>query len=374
MDPNTLSIIGLISFIVGVIALIVSLIQSFQSNKQTKRLQEHSSALGLIADSLTTRYIGPFPQYLPSVINLLETAVTEIKIVKGNPTPAYFTDPLLWINYSQSIERKTHSGVAVSIICMGENQRKIRLAQQFPTTTEKWNEWIKKNDSKVEHFLKFGFPNINIQELNYSKFLDLLLTIQSKMLLDSFKLKGVEVTEIDQLVPVQVWISDKKQAVFSIQTLPTNAASHGFITSDPRIVSALYEMTELFSSQKLNTMDIQSRIDTIIVTEDLEKSISLYRDLIGLQMRLLSNPVAIFKYDYASLYVYQDSFFKDQFGIKQNVTNGMISIEISSRENFKALKLKLTSAPTNYQIILQSENKLAIHDFNNLIIEFWVKS
>lgn len=249
MTIEWINTIGGISLVVGIAAFILGGIQSWEARKQTKRLKIHSDALILIANSLSTRYIGQFPDYLNTVTSIIEEAKSELNIIKGNPTPAYFSEPSLWINYSQAIERKSHSGISVNIICMGEKQRKIRLAQQFPTSKERWEEWLKINETKLIHFLKFGHPNVKIAELDCNKFLELLLATQTKMLNDSFKMKGVDVLEFDQVMPVQVWISDRKQAVFSIQTLPTNTISHGFFTTDQRIVSALYQMTELFTDK-----------------------------------------------------------------------------------------------------------------------------
>ena len=63
-------------------------------------------------------------------------------------------------------------------------------------------------------------------------------------------------------------------------------------------------MIDLFIKQEeLKFMSLQSRIDKIIITKDLNKSINFYRDLIGLQMRPICNPVAmsnmnIFRYLY----------------------------------------------------------------------------
>lgn len=121
-------------------------------------------------------------------------------------------------------------------------------------------------------------------------------------------------------------------------------------------------------------MDFHSRIDTIIVTNDLNKSIELYRDVIGLEMRQLSNPVAIFKYDYISIYVYLDAFFKRQFGIDpENVIgNGMLSIQINSEDYFNLLKIKLSSISDNFILVNLLKNSIIIRDFNNLVVEFWV--
>src|SRR6185369_711129 len=230
----------------AVVALILACFQTWEARKQTKRLKSHSDALGLITESLSTRYLGPFPEYLSVVTDLVSSAKAELLIVVGNPTPAYFSNPALWIDYVQAVEKKTRSGVSVRLICMAENQRRQRLEQQFPTSNEEWEKWLNDHTDQVMEFLKFRFSEIKISELDYKKFLELLQTAQREHLQQSFQYNGVEVIQVPEMVTVQVWIVDKARAVFSIQTLPTNSLSHGLFTSDPHFVSALYSMTEVY--------------------------------------------------------------------------------------------------------------------------------
>lgn len=246
MDLDWATWVGQVSLWLAVLALILAGFQSWEARKQTKRLQSHSNALVHITESLSTRYIGPFPDYLSSVTEIINTARTELYIINGNPTPAYFSSPSLWLDYAQALERKSRSGVSVRLICMGENLRRQRLEQQFPSSQEEWNSWIIDKHSEVAEFLKFRFSGTKIEELDYRKLLDFLQTTQREILKETFKFNGVEVLEIDQIVSVQVWIADKERAVFSIQTSPTNALSHGLYTSDPLFVNALHSMIDLY--------------------------------------------------------------------------------------------------------------------------------
>lgn len=373
MNWDWMNFIGVISFIIGLAALIFSFVQTKQSYAQTDKLHQHSKSLLSIADSLSTRYIGQFPEYLNTVVKIIEQASTEVRIIKTNPIQAYFTDPTSWVNYSQVIERKAQSGVTVSITTLSEQQRRNRLKLQFPKNNEEWLEFKKKNELKLKHFLKFRFPKLQIDDINHESFIDLLSKTQIELLNEAFRLKGVNVIELDQPIHLQAWVVDAKQAVFTIQTLPLSTISHAFISSDARIVSALHAMTELFMYQNQSNMNLHPRIDFIVVTSDLDKSISFYRDMVGLEMRLLSNPVAIFKYDYASLYIYKDSFFREQFGIDESniAGSGMISIEINLKDSFNELVSRFTQSPDGITIIKQSEHRCTILDFNKLVIEFW---
>jgi hypothetical protein len=209
-------------------------------------MRSQSDTLIMITESLSTRYIGPFPDYLTAVNELINTASSEIHMVTGNPTPAYFTAPALWLDYVQAIERKARSGAAVRLICSGETLRRQRLEQQFPSSKQDWDEWVANKQSEVAVFLRFRYPEIKVAELDHTKFLELLQATQRDLLREALKLNGVDVLEVNQIVPVQVWIADRARAVFSIQTLQPNALSHGLYTSDARFVSALLSMIEFY--------------------------------------------------------------------------------------------------------------------------------
>lgn len=245
--PSLGEIVGTAGVALTVIALILAGIQFLEARRQTSRLAEQSSALGFIAGSLSTRYLGPFPEYLSSVTDLVETAQQEVQILNGNPTPAYYTSPALWTRYSQAVQRKAQEGVLVSLVCMGESERRERLRLQFPTSDEAWIPWKAANSTRVEEFLKYRFRSINIQELGYEEMHRLLLQVQTDLLREAFEYQGVRVSQVDKLVPVQVWIVDDKSAVFAIQTSPSFAISHGLFTSDPQFVAALKAMIVLYS-------------------------------------------------------------------------------------------------------------------------------
>ncbi len=376
MDSYWINFIGIISLVLGIIALGISFLQVSQANIQVKQLKMHSTALSTIAESLSTRYIGKFPEYLEIVTSLIEESRSEVKIIKTNPIQAYFTDFALWKKYCEAIESKLASGVSIKITTLTERQRKVRLRLQFPNTKPEWEIWKGNNIVKINSFLNLRYPSIKVEDVDYNKFVNLLADTQNNLIYENFKLKGIDLIEVDQPMHMQVWVSDEKQAVFTIQTLQAKSISHAFITSDARIVSALYIMCDLFAVQEPISINTHSRIDKIIVTKNLDKSIHFYRDIIGLEMRHISNPVAIFKYDYASIYIYQDSFFSEQFGINSELVQGggMLSIEINYREYFNSLIDIFTNNSDNFTLLSKNKDQILIVDFNNLVIEFWINS
>ncbi len=242
------ALLGQVSLWLAIVALVLACFQSWEARKQTKRLQSHSSALVLITESLSTRYIGPFPDYLSSATEIINSSHRELQIIVGNPAPAYFSSPSAWMDYTQAVERKARSGVAVRLVCMGEAQRRRRLEQQFPTSQSQWETWIVDKQAEVSEFLRFRYSETKLDELGYAELLNLLQTTQKDILRESFKFNGVKILEVDQIISIQAWIADKARAVFSIQTLASNSISHGLYTSDPLFVNALVSMIELYEA------------------------------------------------------------------------------------------------------------------------------
>ena len=238
--------LGVAGLALTVIALLLAFYQTWDARKQAQRLKSHSASLRMIADSLSTRYLGPFPDYLSAVTNLVESSVKELCIVNTIPTPAYFSAPSLWLPYRHAIERKVRAGVSMHLVCMNESQRQKRTAKQFPSSRKEWDCWIVTNRDKVVEFLRFRYPDVKLDKLDHAKFLELLLATQRDLLGEMFR--GVEIREVDQVVSLQIWIADKSRAIFSIQTLAPNGQSHGLFTSDALFVTALRSMMNLYDS------------------------------------------------------------------------------------------------------------------------------
>ena len=368
LQVNILDIITVIAFVLTVIAFGISIFQSYQARQQTKQLESQTNDLKEILGGLSTRFVGTYPEYLDGVISLLGNATKEIKIICSIPTPHIFGNPAIWLKYEQTLEKQSYNNTDITFVTLTQSERKKRLEKEFFNTKNEWKNWMLSNRNRIENFVKRYFQDEKIDELTYDRFIHLLLEIQDRKLYEVYKSNGINVIEYENLLPIHIWIVDNKEAIFSIQNTSIGKENHGFRTLDQSLITALYKMIELF------TMTTHKRIDIIVVTKNLDKSVKFYRDIIGLEMRPLSNPVAIFKYDYASLYIYQETFFEEQFGIESNKisANGMLSIQITTAEEFKSIIDTINkNAETNCEILLSSDEKYIVKDFNNFVIEIW---
>jgi len=236
----------LVGLILTIVAFLLAIFQVLQAKRQSDGLKTHEGSLRSIAGSLSTRYLGPFPEYMETAIGVIGRAKSDILIVNANPTPAYFSFPLKWIEYRHAIAQRMHSGVTVTLISVTPNVRFKRMQDQFLMDAGEWPTWRGRNEARISTFLAQQYPDEAERNLEFHRFLEMLVETQTKLCIELFR--PATRIEIDSTVPLQVWISDKNEAVFTIETTAKNALSHGLYTSDPKFVAALYAMAELYRS------------------------------------------------------------------------------------------------------------------------------
>lgn len=241
-SPIQLITVG--GLVLTIVAFGLAIFQVLQATGQSRNIKAHETSLRAIASSLSTRYIGVFPEYLSTVIGLIDRAKSDLLIVNDNPVPAYFSSPLTWIDYRRSVDMKIHSGVHVTLISITDAQRLRRMRDQFIMTPEEWPGWCERNKKLIDTFMIQQYPDEATQPIQPDRFLAMLVETQKRLTADLFA--HATRVEADAIVTLQVWIADKKEAVFTIETNAANSLSHGLYTSDPEFVAALYAMAELY--------------------------------------------------------------------------------------------------------------------------------
>src|SRR5207248_7762391 len=100
----------IISLVLAVVALAIGVYHLVEIRRASK--------------SLSTRYIGKFPFFLPQIVEVLASASHDIVIFCDFPGYGDFSDPPNALEYRQVIEKQMQRGVAVELTCMSEENRK----------------------------------------------------------------------------------------------------------------------------------------------------------------------------------------------------------------------------------------------------------
>lgn len=214
-----------------------------EARSQGSEAKGHTLALQEVKASLTTRYLGPFPQYMPDIIAVVGGAKEKLVICCDFPAYGRFADPTRWLEYEQAIERKIHSGIRVSLTCLDADCRVKFNSEQFSKEIGEWDDWkrSKLGEASLKELIDYyGDRGETIDTLSRERFQELLEKSDQRMLAGPFG--RAERREIHDLMPIYFWLADGRSAVFSIPSFAGKVTEYGFITFDQKLISAFEEM------------------------------------------------------------------------------------------------------------------------------------
>jgi len=218
-----------VSLAVGIIGLAFGIIAWRDAKRSDRRLLQ-------IDDALSTRYLGEFPDFITSIVKLLEGAKREIIILCDVPAYGVFTDPNNWTKYKSVIEQKLDSGITVSFICVSHERLLGLHEKRLSVLAPRWNVWRKENQSLLQaiydrHILSVAPGNCTPTDL-----IDAIAKAHQKALDDVFS-RG-SVSQIDSVPALYFWVVDGIEAVFSIPNVGQHPTEFGFTTHDPKLLEA----------------------------------------------------------------------------------------------------------------------------------------
>lgn len=225
-----MDIIALFGLILTVVALILSFLQLRSATTQTKELSE-------IHHSLSTQYIGQFPDYISNVVSLIQSAKKKVLIAYGQATFGAFSYREKWLDYRAAIEQKLHKEITVDLLCLDETERRNHQIEQFSISPESWETKLKETQFKenLDIFVKHYVPNQS-GDIDYETFLNVLELLQKRYMSE---LTTALITEVSFPFAMHFWIVDGSRAIFSVPNFVEGATELGFFTSDARLIKAL---------------------------------------------------------------------------------------------------------------------------------------
>lgn len=193
----------------------------------------------LMAKQLRTEYVGVFPDFIEKhICECLETAKTEIHIACDAFAYGAFSAPSAYDRYMSILETKRGRGVAVRVMTLNAERQKAQDRLQFYdyVTDERFKALRETNHAFNERVNSLG-TKARTPITTVAEFFDALAKREGA---EVDKHKGlITHSEIDQVLPIHLWLADGAQAVFSIQTFTEAAQEHGFASTDPNLISCL---------------------------------------------------------------------------------------------------------------------------------------
>ena len=196
------------------------------------------------AESLSTRFIGKFPFFLPDIVDVICSAKESILILCDVPAYGCFSDPHNALAYRQGLERQIQLGRRVELTCLDEERRGRQTTELL--SRDDWESWKHENRERPQAFLSAHAHGVDLLTISRDEFIRALNEADEDILRQVFR-KDVARLPID--VPIYFWIADERSAIFAIRAMAAGAFEYGFRTSDRALIQGLLDIRRRFRSK-----------------------------------------------------------------------------------------------------------------------------
>lgn len=230
-----------------VIGLLLAIYQVQQSRGQEKEISsivdqstKQQELIKDIAGSISTKYVGTFPDNMEAINKLISSTKRSLLIVVDVPAYGHFSNPMAHNDYRHDIEHLvTPIGKTdVKIVCYTEAARRRNMEKQFRIKTI---EQIRQKESYKRFFdyWKTAKPQPSTKDEFYD-----LLTSENNELLTRLRALNVPIHETTNDLPVFIWLSDEREAIFSFYNYGDTPREVSFQTNDQKLINVLQEIAK----------------------------------------------------------------------------------------------------------------------------------
>ena len=210
---------------------LASLLKSISGRSAMQAEKLHES-LTKITESISTQYVGEFPEHLPKITAILAKATKNVEILCDVPGYGHYSSRQQYFNYRNVIQKlavtdKVQIRMAfytqdlakkAAVDAFGDDFAAIRKTDAFRA----YRKTISREIKDIDDFYKL------IVELDY---------INCKK--DFEEIAGIELIRIKEPVQIYFWIIDGLEAVFSIATSGLDPVEVAFTTTDTKFIAIL---------------------------------------------------------------------------------------------------------------------------------------
>lgn len=199
------------------------------------RVLSLSESTSELAHYASTRFVGVFPDSLPTITQLINSANQSVEVLTDHVAFGAFSAPEDFAQYRIALTSAA-TRASVTVIAFSANVREAALQAQFKSTQPLEKSFF---DPESPRWVKFHRFNSNTMvPTDWAGFLGLVKQLNddvAKVLSGS----GVTVHKTEEEAPILMWIVDRKIAAFSFHN--REGKEIAIATSDPQILAMLNE-------------------------------------------------------------------------------------------------------------------------------------
>ena len=215
------------SVLVDVLTLLslgAAIYQLFQARKTNESLVD-------ISGSMSTKFVGKFPDHISEVARLLGTAKRKVVIVCDLLGYGYYSNPAHYMQYKSSITGLP-ADISVAITIYDEGQAMAAAKEQLGESLEE----IQKSET-YRNYVAFYKIAKKDRPTSIEQFYDQWAE-DCRQHYKEFNVGAIRIckTRVDKSIPVFFWMVDDRAAVFSFPSLSIDPPEVAFETSDPNLL------------------------------------------------------------------------------------------------------------------------------------------
>lgn len=221
-------------FFYSVIAPIATVIALSLSWWQNKDLQD-------ISNSVSTRFVGAFPENMRS-INELIGGSKDVLIITDTPSYGHFSNPYEHNLYIKRLKEITEAEGKVRVLVYNDNIRMESIKDQFSSYSldeikelKSYKKYIKYLERKKKRKIKHDKIEDFFQHL----------FDEGSEIIHELRRSGVEIKKTSEKQQIFIWIGDNsRQAVFSMLNYGPTNREVSFRTYDQKFIEILRDRAE----------------------------------------------------------------------------------------------------------------------------------
>jgi len=233
----SLPILGLV---LTVAALLISSWQTWLAHSQTQDLTA-------IKESLSTRFLGQFPDYTDDIAELIDSAEREVRIVCDVPGYGIISQPRGWFAMHQAIQRKAQQGVDITATFYDLAQRDRIVTEQINQLPNRLKTWTAPGSpmrDSLQNFIQRYGNDLSIDELTFDQYLAVSRDAHEQVLDTTYF--GVNHHTTARQLPLYFWLVDGREAIIAIPTYGDASTEYGFRTTDGNFIEALADIARRY--------------------------------------------------------------------------------------------------------------------------------
>ncbi len=198
--------------------------------ENNQKLAEANEQIAIIRRKMVTVSVARFPLNLNSLVELMDSAVSELEILCDFVGYAMYSNVSGFQRYFDSLERALKRGVKVRLLLYGLDAGRQAIGKQLPPS----NYLQERNSVFCTDYFRQYHPG-RACPTSYNEFRDTLLRDEEQLI---SKIQQVELKVMDHSLVTFVWIADQTKAcIFSFRNDGNDEAGMTFQSHDGQIVT-----------------------------------------------------------------------------------------------------------------------------------------